>query len=269
MSYLCSKEGFLYFKFEHNSYYQEVQKSFMKAVDTLNPDNIVNILKQHPYHIDSHIQLSDMAKAAEDMQVAAEMIEEAVHCLENSFNAKFNLANPLCRLEYKYQENRPFFILLFKHLMFVGQRACHRTALELCKRLMCLDPGTDPLCVTIMIDFYALKAGEAEWLTELFKFWEKERNLDQLPNFSYSVALAYHLLASQAEGFKYEGTWKTEELSKKADWMIQYAIMMFPSILLPLMDKIGVQMDSRARNHSYFNAHAQARLVKLAEVLHV
>jgi hypothetical protein len=259
MSYLYSKNGFLYFKFVHNVHYQDVQKQFMRAVDSLNPDNIVNILKLHPYHVDSHIQLSDMAKAAEDMQVAAELIEGAIHCLENTFNARFNLVNPICRLEYKYQENRSFFILLFKHLIFVGQRACHRTALELCKRLLCLDPGTDPLCATLMIDFYAIKAGEAEFLVNMYKFWEKERNLDQLPNFSYSVALAYHLLASKAEGFKYEGNLTIEELNERADKMIQYALLMFPSVLLPLMDKLGIQMDTRARNHAYFNSRAQTR----------
>lgn len=106
MSYLDSRDGYLFFKFEHNSHYVEVQKQFMRAVDTMNPDNIVNILKLHPYHIDSHIQLSDMAKGAEDMQVAAELIEGAVHCMENAFHVRFVLSNPLCRLEYKYQENR-------------------------------------------------------------------------------------------------------------------------------------------------------------------
>lgn len=65
-----------------------------------------SILKVHPYHIDSHIQLSDMAKSAEDMQVAAELIEGALFCMENAFHARFSLALPACRLDYKYQENR-------------------------------------------------------------------------------------------------------------------------------------------------------------------
>lgn len=63
------------------------------------------------------------------MSVAADLVEGAVHCLENAFHVRFSLTNPSCRLDYKFQENRPFFILLFKHLVFVGQRACHRTAL--------------------------------------------------------------------------------------------------------------------------------------------
>lgn len=40
--------------------------------------------------------------------------------------------------------------------------------------------------------------------------------------------------------------------------MIQYAVMMFPSVLLPLLDKLGVQVDPRARGHNYFNSFAQS-----------
>jgi hypothetical protein len=35
MSYLNTVDGFLYFKFDHNSHYQDVQKQFIKAVDTV------------------------------------------------------------------------------------------------------------------------------------------------------------------------------------------------------------------------------------------
>lgn len=42
MSFLdTSKQGYLSFKFEHNKEYQDVQKQFIRAVNTLNPDNIV------------------------------------------------------------------------------------------------------------------------------------------------------------------------------------------------------------------------------------
>lgn len=106
MSYLNNVDGFLYFKFDHNAEYREVQRSFMLAVETYNPDNIVEILRVYPYHVDSHIQLSDMARSAEDMQVAADLVEGAVHCLENVFHVRFMLVNPCCRLDYKFQENR-------------------------------------------------------------------------------------------------------------------------------------------------------------------
>lgn len=48
MSFLeANKQGYLFFKFEHNKEYQDIQKQFIRAVNTLNPDNIVvRIFKQ-------------------------------------------------------------------------------------------------------------------------------------------------------------------------------------------------------------------------------
>jgi len=35
-------------------------------------------------------------------------------------------------------------------------------------------------------------------------------------------------------------------------------VLMFPSVILPLLDKVGVQMDARAKNYNYFNNFAQS-----------
>lgn len=66
------------------------------------------------------------------------------------------------------------------HLTFVGARACYRTALELCKVLLSLDPDGDPLAVILAIDFYALRAQEYEWLIWISTEWESTRNLCQV-----------------------------------------------------------------------------------------
>lgn len=163
---------------------------------------------------------------------------------------------------------RAFFILLFKHLTFVGQRACHRTALELCKRLLCLDPDNDPLCATLMVDFFAIKANESRWLINLYNYWEKSKNLSQLPNFAYSIALAYHMQSISTKKPEPSKTEKTtnsnlqqspEEMSQQADKFLQYAILMFPSVILPMLEKCGIQVDSRTKNHTFLGVQAQNR----------
>jgi len=169
---------------------------------------------------------------------------------------------------------RAFHILLYKHLTFVGLRACHRTALELCKILLNLDPA-DPLCVTLMLDFYAVKAGECQWFVNVYNLWNGSKNLCQLPNWSYSVALAQFLLsigagdgslaaASSSKNKKSEPMnslteAEREAYGKQSDELLQYSILMFPLVLIPLLDKIGIQSDQRVRNHSYFNYGAQNR----------
>ena len=131
-----------------------------------------------------------------------------------------------------------------KHLIFVGQRACYRTALEFCKLLLSLDPDGDPMGVLLCIDFYALRSREYEWLAKVWKEWEPHKNLSQLPNFAYSIAMAYFHIPDEAE---------------TSNLLLQKALIMFPSVLLGLLEKCSVQPDSRVLGHSYFTSEAELR----------
>ena len=53
-----------------------------------------------------------------------------------------------------------------------------------------LDPVNDPLCVLLMIDFYAIRAEQYPFLIRLYTDWDGRRNLSQLPNFAFSYPLA-------------------------------------------------------------------------------
>lgn len=56
-----------------------------------------------------------------------------------------------------------------------------------------LDPDNDPLCVLLMIDFFALRSSQYTYLIQLCRVWDHEKCLHQLPNFAFSLALAmYH-----------------------------------------------------------------------------
>lgn len=136
---------------------------------------------------------------------------------------------------------RSLFVTLFKHLLFVGGRACYRTALEFCKLLLSLDPEGDPIGVILAMDFYALRAKEYNWLLEFAAEFESTKNLSQLPNFAFSLAIAqFYVLSS------------TDSDTSLADNMLQEALLMFPNVLMPLLDKCSVQIDSRVAGHSFF-----------------
>lgn len=230
-----------------------------------------------------------MAKHSEDMQIASQLIEDAINFLQNTFDFNFDICSSKCLLPYKYQENRSLHILLFKYLMFLGQRGCSTTALQHCKKLASLD-SSDPLAVTLMIDFYALKSGQFKWLCELYECWNDERNLNQLPNWAYSAALAYYL--NGKECIQHESTSKLQKNSSKAktkdcgltkadhflpsdnnsleekgNVLLQYAILMFPSVLLPLLEKCGIQSDSKLMNHWYFNSNVSKKQSKSLNLL--
>lgn len=244
------KSGNQYFTFEHNSAYQAVQRQFFDAVESMNPDFIVQILNSHPFHVDSMLQLSDICKMGEDNQMATELIERSLYAMESAFHPLFNLAVGTSRLDYKRQENRAFYLALFRHLNYVGSRACYRTALELCKLMLSLDPSGDPLGVTLMIDFYALRANQHTWLLRFYTEWESAgRNLSQLPNFAYAVAVGYFYSATQVVDGK---TNVDEELMDLANDALQNALIMFPGVLLPLLDKCSIEADKKAAGHPFF-----------------
>jgi hypothetical protein len=104
-----------------------------------------------------------------------------------------------------------------------------RTSLELCKLLLSLDPEEDPLAAVLMIDFYAIQAKEYEWFIEFCNLWENSRNLQQLPNIAYSLSLAYFHLGKQ----------------ENADEILQNALIMFPGVLIPLLEICHIHTDSK------------------------
>ncbi|XP_042902172.1 ribosome quality control complex subunit TCF25 isoform X2 [Parasteatoda tepidariorum] len=241
MRLLETKGNLHYFAFEHSKQYQTIQLQFLEAVESFNPENIVALLNTYPYHIDALLQLSDICKMGDDSQMAAELIEKSIFIMECCFHPLFNLASGNCRLDYRITENRSFFIALFKHLVIIGLRGCNRTSLEFCKLLLSLDPDEDPLGVILMIDYYALRSSQYEYLIKLYYEWNPSRNLFQLPNFAFSVALATYLFSVE-----------DDEPTHEADLMLQDALIMFPGFLLPMLNKCNVEPDKAVLSDPLF-----------------
>jgi Transcriptional repressor TCF25 len=103
----CEQKGHVqYFSYEHSQDYQFVQKVFLQAVESLNPDNVVAVIHSHPYHVDALLQVAELCKMSEDVQMAADLIERCIYALEHAFHPLFSLAQGNCRLDYCKQENR-------------------------------------------------------------------------------------------------------------------------------------------------------------------
>ncbi|KFU85773.1 Transcription factor 25, partial [Chaetura pelagica] len=252
MQLVDTRRGVRFFAFEHHREYQQVQFKFLDAVESMDPNNIVLLLQMNPYHVDSLLQLSDVCRMQEDQEMARDLVERALYSLECSFHPVFSLTSGTCRLDYRRPENRAFFLALFKHLMFLEKRGCPRTALEFCKLILSLDPENDPLCMLLLIDFLSLRAREYTFLTRMFQEWENHQNLSQLPNFAFSVPLAYFFQSQQEESEP-----ELSQAQERASQLIQLALIMFPGVLMPLLDHCSVQPDARVMFHPFFGLNAQ------------
>lgn len=246
MKLIEKKNNCSYFTFEHSHNYQNIQKQFLSAVSSSTPDDIVRIINDYPYHVDALIQLSELCKVGEDHAIAAELIERAIYALENAFHPSFGVCRGDCRLNYLRQENRSFYVAVLKHIQFVGQRACYRTALELSKMLLSLNPVEDPLAIVLSIDYYALRAKEFKWLIDFTDTWNQTRHLVKLPNFKYSIALAQ---------------WSLNNL-EEADKLLKEALTLFPSLLVPLAAKCSLQLNTSISSHSFFTTFAETTETK-------
>ncbi|XP_046898197.1 transcription factor 25 [Hypomesus transpacificus] len=253
MTLLESRAGLQFFTLEHSRDYQQVQFKFMDAVESMDPNNIVALLQMNPYHIDSLLQLSDVSRIQEDQEMARDLIERALYSFECAFHPLFSLTSGTCRLSYQRSENRALYLTLYKHMMFLERRGCPRTALEYCRLLLSLDPDGDPLCMLLLIDFLSLRSREYHFLLRLYQEWEVHRNLSQLPNFAFSVALC-HFQLSQQEGAEPQ---ERDTHRDKADQLLQYALIMFPGALMPLLDLCTVQPDAAVSSHAFFGHRSQ------------
>lgn len=234
----CSSSSL--FIFEHTESYQKVQFLFYDAVESLDHNNIMALLNAHPYHIDSMLQLSEICKINEDYRMAAELIERALYVFESSFHTLYNVTTGECRLEYKRAENRPFFLSLFRHIKYVGEKACYRTALEFCKVLLSLDPVDDPLCVFLLIDYYSIRSDQYDFFIQLVDEFDITRNILLLPNIAYSYALAKFYRCN-------------DKNIQDADRALQSALISFPSLIIELMEKCEVELNTTITNYELFN----------------
>ncbi|XP_060039823.1 ribosome quality control complex subunit TCF25 isoform X2 [Erinaceus europaeus] len=253
MRLLESRKGLSWFAFEHSEEYQHTQHKFLAAVESMEPNNIVVLLQTSPYHVDSLLQLSDACRFQEDQEMARDLVERALYSMECAFHPLFSLTSGICRLDYRRPENRSFYLALYKQMSFLEKRGCPRTALEYCKLILSLEPDEDPLCMLLLVDHLALRARNYEYLIRLFQEWEAHRNLSQLPNFAFSVPLAYFLLSQQAD-------LPEQELSSardKASLLIQQALIMFPGVLIPLLEYCSVRPDAAVANHRFFGPDAE------------
>nr|XP_010596086.1 transcription factor 25 isoform X1 [Loxodonta africana] len=253
MRLLETKKGLSSFMFEHSEEYQQVQHKFLAAVESMEPNNIVVLLQTSPYHVDSLLQLSDACRLQDDQEMARDLIERALYSMECAFHPLFSLTSGTCRLDYRRPENRSFYLALYKQMIFLEKRGCPRTALEYCKLILSLEPDEDPLCMLLLVDHLALRARSYDYLICLFQDWEAHRNLSQLPNFAFSVPLAYFLLSQQADHPQSERSAARE----KASVLIRQALIMFPGVLMPLLEYCSVRPDTAVANHHFFGPNAQ------------
>lgn len=191
-------DGTKYYRFVHNTAYQDVQRQFQSCVESMDPQRIIQLLQFNPYHISTVLQVSEIAKQQGDHSVSGDLLERALfsfgRCVHSSFSTA--LAEGKARLDFRRPENREFWLAAWRYIANLGQRGTWRTAYEWAKLLLAMDPESDPYCVLMIIDQLALRGGQAEhFLGSNWASLITDRTVpDPGPNMRISIALAEHKL---------------------------------------------------------------------------
>ncbi|MCO5611901.1 hypothetical protein L7F22_066160 [Adiantum nelumboides] len=244
------KDGLQYFKYNYTPSYMETHNKYQMSGAFHDPNSIAMLLAQQPFHLDSLLALAELCKQLGDYQQSVEWLERCIFALECAWHPSFNPFNGSCKLPFEQDTNKSFFYALSKHMLHLGRRGCHRTALEVCKLLLNLDTD-DPLGALFSIDYFALRAEQYEWLERLADCYNTDSSLRLFPNFSFSLAVARFYL-EQRQAVTDLG--KENEVTTSGD-LFKQALLLHPATLQKLVEKAPIKEDAewgRILRHPHF-----------------
>jgi len=194
-------KGGLRFTFVKEPEYVALQKEFEKIQERGDINAIAQWSQRNFYHHESLLVIADFLRIQGKLVDAFHFLERCVYAFESAFNFEFQPLEdqPDIRMDFGEESeplNKVFGSCLVKYIDILGRKGCARTALEVCKFLLNLDPMNDPFGVLLRIDFYAIRSKEFEWLKKFTKNFYKERSdkgiftLLLLPNLLLSQCLA-------------------------------------------------------------------------------
>jgi len=153
------------FKYEHGTLYAAAQADYTSRVSTYDPQAVVGLLHSAPWHVDTNLQVAEIQRATRQTDEAAELLKRALYSLEAAWHPQFaGWGAVRVRLPWKDTQNRSLFTALFRHAHSCAKGGAPRTALQLCKLLLQLDPARDPLKALLGMGYFANKAQAFQWL---------------------------------------------------------------------------------------------------------
>jgi hypothetical protein len=211
----------------HDKYYQETQAMFMQCVQTMEPQNLIGLLRQKPYHIATLLQVSEIAKVQGDHFVSGDLVERALFNFGRSVHSTFGVAvkEGTARLTFSNSANREMYLSIWRYIRNLEQRGTWKTAFEWAKVLLQLDPARDPYGVTLMIDQLALRGRQHVAFIEMCEHNAYGEMWNHLPNIQISLALAHQRNKKPAE----------------ARQALAVAITKYPYILGELAKSLGIE----------------------------
>lgn len=152
------------YRFCHDKAYGMQEVQFYSLVNMMDPMRIVHFVHANPYHVNSLIQTSRVAKQDHNAALAGDLCERALFTFGrvtlSSFRKK--LERGLARLDFNRPENRQFWLAGYHYIKSLLQKGTYDTALEWTKLYLSLSPK-DEYGLMNFTHVLAIYAYEAKW----------------------------------------------------------------------------------------------------------
>ncbi|OCF31778.1 cytoplasmic protein [Kwoniella heveanensis BCC8398] len=242
-------KGEKWFTFEHAGAWREIERQFMGAVRSHDPNELMALLQVYPWHVDTLLQMSEVYRLQSDIGAASDFAERALYAFDRCLMPSFSVSSGASRLDFDRVENRPMFTALHRIISYLGRRGCWVTAFNFAKLLYALDPENDPHGAVFWLDFLAVKSGNGSWLLSMLEQGDTSpaaASWFAYPGMAYAKALA---LRAEEESTKNKD-------HTKSDGALQEAITDFPQVVTLLADKTGASLPEGARSEPLFQVEA-------------
>ncbi|EIW69934.1 hypothetical protein TREMEDRAFT_38605 [Tremella mesenterica DSM 1558] len=242
------EDGGKWFTFEHSGAWREIERQFLGAVSSHDPNQLMALLQVYPWHVDTLLQMSEVYRLQSDIGAASDYAERALYAFDRCLIPGFSVSTGTSRLDFDRVENRALFTGIHRIISYLGRRGCWVTAFNFAKLLFSLDPFGDPHGAAFWLDFLAIKSGNREWLFSMSERTDiaAARNFQAYPGMAYAKALALR---------EQENMSKNEDHTK-SDEALRFAMQTFPQVIIPLFDKLSISLPPSARSQDLLSIHA-------------
>ena len=134
--------------YTHPRQYREAQLGFLEVLQQADGNRLYDVLESAPYHVDTHMQLSEMQVQQGDLGAAATHLNKALYALSAPLPATF--PQGLFRLPYTKIENRAFFTGIARKVSILVKRGTWRTACEWAKIALGAGGDADPVGMLVL-----------------------------------------------------------------------------------------------------------------------
>ncbi|KAK3048243.1 hypothetical protein LTR09_010404 [Extremus antarcticus] len=195
-------DGTILYRYAHNTTYRDAQHQFDIAVESMDPQRLVVLLQQNPYHIATLLQVSEIAKQDRNHTVSGDLLERALFSFGRAVHSSFakTLAAGKARLDFKRPQNRELWLASWRYMQNLSMRATWRTVYEWAKLLLQLSPEEDPYAMWLALDQYALRARQDIDYLNLSRSPIFKDRLQSMPNVALSQGLAEWRAGNKSKG---------------------------------------------------------------------